>query len=421
MMLWLVCLTLTAEPVPALTLDAALAQAAATGPAARRAALSLDQALDDARHERPQLRPDVTLQATGEALTPNVRDPAAPNALVRQGFTGRLELTARQPIWRAGSGALDRRADAVVKAALADHAAAMAAARHEVTLAWLRCLAAQAAAEVAREAVEVAQAQLKRVEALLTIEKVAPTDKLQAEAGLLEAQSGLLQAETGVDLAAADLNRLLGRALETPLTAADLPAPPEALPNLDAAVAFAAANRPEMASLQAQLEQARAGRAFALSDKYPTLSLTSLAATQTSAAFRPSAEVGVGFELRVPLSRVDDQAGRQARQAAQGAAQLELAMEELQTGVALQVRQALRQFETAWQQHQLALARVESATAVRRVKQLQYERQRCTLLEVQDAALALSRARLAERGAWYDIHGATADFVLATHRDIAAW
>ncbi len=398
-MTWLLMLTLLAEPM---TLADALTAAHRDSPAAQRAAVRRDGALRQAELTRPRLRPDLDLRAGGEAATPQVRDPAAPNAIVRPTLGGRVELVAEQIVYHAGGDALDARADAAESLAAAEYAIALDRLDAELTEAWLDLLLARAGLAVADEGVARARSQLARVDDLLALEKVAEVDRLRAVAGLLEAQAAQAEAANGAALALANVNRLLGRRLlDEPIEAAQ-PTDPPPLPALEAALRRALESRPEMLALLAGIAQARAAARFARAASAPVISLTGSAAVQTSAAFRADHDLTAGVRINLPLSRADNRAQRDAAQADAGAAEAELQVEELRRGIELELRTARGDHDTAVQRAALSEARVAAAAEAHRVALLQYELQRVTFSEVQAALLDRRRAELDWAAARFD-------------------
>jgi len=405
-------LLLGAEPT--LSMDQAVALALSANPGLRRAAAAREAASAEADLARPRLRPDLALEAGGELRDSPVRDPAAPNALVRRGLEGRLELTAEQPLLAFGVGSLRDRAAAVETAAQADWRAATSKVRHEVRLAWLDLLAARAGQALAAEGARQAEAQLQHVADLAAVQRVAEVDRLQAQAGLLEAQAAQVEAAAGVAVANANLNRLLGAAdLDTPR----VPAPSETLPPTPgepaALVVRAQAQRPEIAALAARQREAEASARFLAARRLPTLAATASATLQTPTAFEPSAEARVGVVMRWPLSRADNEHARQRAAALAGAAQARLALDELRAGIAVEVRRAWHDDDAARRKLELATARVAAAAEAARVRALQYERQRATLLEVQQARLAQQRAELDQVTARVAVQRAAAALELA--------
>ena len=393
-----------------LDLATAVASAVEASPQGQRARLVFEQAVADADRERPRLRPDLTLTARADAAN-QVRDPALPNAIVRRDFAAEVALSARQLLWHWGGSALTRRADAAAAAAEADYRASLATVRLETTEAYLDLWTARDAFTVADEGVKRAAAQVQRVEDLLAVEKVADVDKLQAEAGVLEARAARVEAAGGVKLAQARLNRMLGHDdLDQPLALQSPGELPEEYPRLERAVAFAGEHRPEVVALQLRIIEARAGAEFARADGLPTFSVTGELAARTPSAFQPSGDAGIGLEMNWPITRTNDTPGRQAARAEQAAKLAELSLAELRSGIALEVRSAYRDDDLARQRLSLAQARIAATTEAHRIKALQYERERATLLELNEALLERTRAELDAARAKADVFRAAARF-----------
>ncbi|MCC7493889.1 MAG: TolC family protein [Fimbriimonadaceae bacterium] len=412
-------LLLLAEPA-AWDLPQVVATALADGPAARRARLICEQAEAAAQRTRPRLQPDLTLTAASGWRTPTVRDPAAPNAVVERDWAASANLAARQTVWQAGASGAARRADLAVAAARYDLAAALAKVRYEIAVAYVDLLAARGGVALAAEGVKRATSQVERVAELVKLEKVAEVDRLTAEAGLLEARTGLAEAASGADLAAANLNRLLGRPLEAPRDVQPLADLPPELPARASAVAWAREQRPEVQALRRRQQEAGLAAGLIETATQPRLDLTGQLTARTKTAFGPAAEAGVGVELVWPLSRTDQAAARQAGAVRDQADLAALALTELQDGLALEVLSAWRADQTARERLLLATARVAALTEAHRVKLLQYDRQRCTLLEVQQALLERTRAEQDRDRARYAVHQATAQAAAAVGSDLTA-
>lgn len=405
----------TAAPVP-VDLALAVTTAQQSSAAGRRARLMFEQAVAAADRERPRMRPDLTFSARADAANV-IRDPAVPNAIVRRDLSAEVALTAKQLLWHWGGAALTRRANAAAAAAEADYRAAMAQVRLDAALAYLDLATARDAYTVADEGVRRAEAQVGRVKDLLAIEKAAEVDLLQAEAGVLEARAARAAAAGGLKLAEAALNRWLGAEdLDRPLAVSPPGELPGAFPPLEQAVAFAQAHRPEVLALELRRIEARAGGEFARSDRWPTLAVTGELAARTPSAFEPGGDVLIGLELNWPLTRADDAMGRREQEAGAAAELAALALEELRSGIALQVRGAYRDEDLARQRLALAAGRIAATTEAHRIKALQYERERATLLELNEALLERTRAELDAARARADLHRAAARFEQAVGR-----
>jgi outer membrane protein TolC len=88
--------------------------------------------------------------------------------------------------------------------------------------------------------------------------------------------------------------------------------------------------------------------------------------------------------------------------------------ENLERQIALEVEQAVRNFQVALQRLKTARAALASAEEAFRLAQVRYEGGVGTQVEVWDAQVALTRARANEVQALYDAHKAFARLVYAT-------
>ncbi|MBI5834487.1 MAG: TolC family protein [Armatimonadetes bacterium] len=405
--------TSTTAPAP-LTLDQAVAEALVSSLTARHARLVRDNALGQADLLRPRVRPDVKATANAE-LGPVVRDPAAPRAVVRRDVSARAQISVEQILLASGGDALQRRCEASATAARAEYGAALARLDYDVRLAWLDLAAAQAGSVLAGEALRLAEAQAKRVEDLLTVERVAEVDRLQARAGVLEARGAVVEAENGVALAQGNLNRLLGRpSLAAPIVVSGTDQLPAELGDIAAAVSWARDHRPEVVALAARIVEARAGAELARAQRGPTLSATATLGGGTAAAFDPAWDARVGVVARWPLSSTDNAAQRAEQEARGGALLAQVGLDELRAGIELEVRRAWLDDRAARARYALSTERLAAAQEAYRVKALQYDRQRATLIDVQQALVEQRKAALDRVLALVAAHRAVAAFRLAT-------
>ncbi|HAZ64346.1 MAG TPA: hypothetical protein DCZ72_12165, partial [Armatimonadetes bacterium] len=91
-----------------------------------------------------------------------------------------------------------------------------------------------------------------------------------------------------------------------------------------------------------------------------------------------------------------------------------LGLEQMRAGHELEVRAAWYGLADARARFALAEGRVAALAEAHRVKQLQYDRQRVTLLDVEQTRLELQRAALDRTRALLDAHRALAEWRWAT-------
>ncbi len=285
-----------------------------------------------------------------------------------------------------------------------------------VTEAYADVLAAQAMEEVARQAVERVKVVLKIAQARYEAGVTPKFDVLRAEAELAAAEEQLLTAQNGIALAKAALNQLLGRPTNAPIDLEPLPEPVEVNPDLLKSEPFikqALANRPEMRSLEWQIKSAEEFLKLAKADKNPLLLLTGSYVRQTKTGFAEDYQWGVNLVVQFPIF----DSGRRESVVKEREATLEQVLaqkEQQERQIALEVEQAVRNFQVALQRLKTARAALASAEEAFRLAQVRYEGGVGTLVEVWDAQVALTRARANEVQALYDAHKAFARLVYAT-------
>jgi outer membrane protein len=239
---------------------------------------------------------------------------------------------------------------------------------------------------------------------------------LRAEAELAAAQEQLLTAQNAVALAKAALNQLLGRPTNAPIEVAPLPEPitpsSEAL-QTETFLTQALAHRPELRSAEAQIQAAQERVNLAKADKNPLLFLSSNYQRQTETGFSRDYAWSVNLIVQFPIF----DSGRRESVLQEQEALLQQALaqrEQLQRQIALEVEQAVRNYQVALQRLNTARAALASAEEAFRLAQVRYEAGVGTQVEVLDAQVALTRARANEIQALYDAHKAFARLVYAT-------
>lgn len=122
----------------------------------------------------------------------------------------------------------------------------------EVAEAFVQVLYARRLVVVAEANVTALEAQVKSVAELVKNEQRAKSDLLAAQVQLADARQQLLQARNGYDLARASYNRYLGRHLTDEVDLEELPPPPDVPQDLNVLTSQALASRPELAELMFQ-------------------------------------------------------------------------------------------------------------------------------------------------------------------------
>jgi len=417
---------------PPLTLSAAVAEALRSSPRLRAAAAAERQAqaaIGAARAGRlPQLDAQESFTRSDNPVT------VFGTLLNQQGFTAadfaltqlnqpaplndfQTQISARVPLFDAGQAELRQR-EATLGVALAGSSGEQTrqAVISAVIGAFYHLSASQAAVAVAESAATTAASGLKMADARYNAGMVVVSDQLSAQAYAAQTQADLVAARNRATAAAEALNRELGRPLGDPVTiiAASAPdAAPEDSATLAALLTTAGRQRPELREQQdrvaiASTELRRARAAF-------LPQLDGMAAWQRDQMHFTGAGGSnwtLGLTLRVNLFRGGaDRAAVTTAQAQRARRQAEL--DDLRTGVDLQVRQAWLAVDTARQQVTLARQVVEHATAALAVVQTRYNSGLATISDLLRTETELTEARTRLLNAGYDIEVSQANRALA--------
>lgn len=407
-----------------MTLRQCIEQALRTHPQVKLAQSQLDASVARLQQAKAQLRPELNFIGTRRQQGPTVSftvplpPPNPPREIiVVPDETRTLRLELRQNIYDGGRfTSTIRGASHLVTAANEALRATQRQLILRVTEAYADVLAAQALEELARQSVERVQVILKTAKARFEAGVTPKFDVLRAEAELAAAEEQWLTAQNAVALAKAALNQLLGYPIDAPLELELLPEPLEETveelrtePFLKQALAM----RPELRATEWQIRTAQERVKFAKADKNPLAFLTGDYQRQTVTGFAKAFSWGVNLIVQFPIF----DSGRRESVLAQEEAGLQQALaqkEQLERQIALEVEQAVRNFQVSLQRLKTARAALASAQEAYRLAQVRYEAGVGTQVEVWDAQVALTRARYNEVQALNDAHKAFARLVYAT-------
>lgn len=381
-------------PTPApLPLDEALTLALRNNPSLAIARHERNVGLIDADRAKPGFHPEVTATASQIVRGPRVDLPGKVDDVVLPNSISRLELGLRQPLYQFGAGgAPGKRANAMAAAARSDYRKAELDTVQEVREAYLTVIRTRALAEIATRGVELARENVRMTRALVEGGFQAQVDVLDAERGLAEAESQELQARNGIELSRGNVNRLLGRAIDTPFEVGIPGALPADAASLAELTAQAMRQRPEAETLRHQIEAAEAGIRLAKSTRQPRVTLDLAYALQTETVLVPRSGVAAGVSVSVPIFNGPAQRYT-VREAEERLAQLKSGLTALEQGVALEIqrqRLALQEARARMAANQRA---VDAAEKAYEITQARLERGRAVQLEILNARLNLLRAR----------------------------
>jgi outer membrane protein len=248
---------------------------------------------------------------------------------------------------------------------------------------------------VAEEALRNAQERLRLIRAQVDAGVAAQFDLLRAETAVAQAEQAVLNARNQRELAAAALNNLLGRDLNTPVQVVKperLPDPE--LPALETLTQQAYANRPELIAAQRGIELAQVGITSARRSLLPNIVLTGQADFNfNTSPFNPRRETYTGVAvLSVPIWDGGIARAREA-QARDDLEIAQLRLKQAQEGIALEVRQAYLTLQDAQKRLEVARKGLEQATEALRLARVRFEAGVSPQLEISDAELAFTQAQ----------------------------
>ena len=246
-------------------------------------------------------------------------------------------------------------------------------------------LVAQRHAEDLEQGRQYAADFLAKTQARFTGGTVAKVDVVKAQVDLAQAQNDLIANQRAIATARAALNRVLGRAAGSPLTTADQLTAPGALPALADLERLAAASRPELRSLAAQQEGARAASKLARRFWLPDFNLAAGRNSIEGSPLTFTTTLAVGF----PIFFWQHQRGEIAA-ASHREQELAADVADQQAQVALDVRTSYADAATALQQAVFIRDQLlPEAREVYRVAALSYGLGGSSALELLDAKRTL--------------------------------
>ncbi len=317
----------------------------------------------------------------------------------------RAELTAEQVVYRSGL----LKAREIVKAQEQSLDYTQKWERMGVILETLRAyyqlMAAETMEQIAQENLKLAQAQREQIQRRIEAGLSAPIEKLQGENDVDESYLQWQKAQNGRLLALAQLNRLLNRPQEAPLTLSPSPSI-DPLPDLESLLKKAQ-ERPDVKALEASLKMAQVGSALIKTLKAPSLIFQGSLVQQNRTALSPSRFFSVGLVLTWPLLSLDTE-----KEVARAKAEEEktlVSLEELKQGVELEVRSAYYKALEAKAQTEMARKRVERARSFYGSVQRRFDQGLASLQEVRSAQADLYQAQIQQAKALADYHIALAE------------
>ena len=143
----------------------------------------------------------------------------------------------------------------------------------EVKVSYFNILKAARILTVAKQSVEQLKAHRDMAQGFFDVGIIPRNDLLYAEVELANGRQFLLRAENGLEMAKAKFNTILRRDIDSPVEIEDILKEQTLATPLDACIAAALENRPEIRSYLLRVEQAQSNVKLSKSEYYPNVSL----------------------------------------------------------------------------------------------------------------------------------------------------
>ncbi len=183
-------------------------------------------------------------------------------------------VEARQPLFAGGGIQANYRSSRLgVDVARFEEAATVQDLVQEVKIAYFSILKAGHILNVARQSLELLKAHRETAQAFYDAGVIPKNDLLYAEVELANGRQFLVRAENSVEMAKSKFNTVLRREINAPVEIEDILNDRPFERPLDACIAAALENRPEIRSYALRLEQAKSLVTLARSEYYPNLSV----------------------------------------------------------------------------------------------------------------------------------------------------
>jgi outer membrane protein TolC len=313
----------------------------------------------------------------------------------------RTRLDLSWPIYSGGrTDALERAAEAELRATGHDLAAVRADLRLEVTRAYWALVTARESVRVLDEAVRRVDEQLRDARSRLDAGLIPPNEVLSVEAERSHQTVLLIEAQNTREVVASELRRLTGIADEMPIEPdALLDAPASGSDTAAALLAGALQARPERQALQDRVAAAASAQEAAAAGRRPAVALGGgLDYARPNPRFLPREDTWRhSWDVSVSVTWALWDAGRtraESAQAAAGREALEERLAEFDSVLALEIRQRLLDLESARAAATAAADGVRSAAEARRVVLDRFDAGVATSLDGLTAQVALLQAEL---------------------------
>lgn len=269
-------------------------------------------------------------------------------------------------------------------AAKADEDRVMSDLYNSVSSSYLTSLELTGLYAVTKTAVEVRKSHLDIAKAKYE-EGVSPKyDMLTTMVNLKNAEKTMVSAKKSLELSKANLKKIMGMPQDENFSVTKPPYFGLDYIGLNDAIESAYKNRSEMAQMKLALEIAKTNEDIALQGKNPSLSWTASYYRQNQVSTRREYTWSSGVSVNIPI--LDGGAAKaRVNQAKEILKQTELQKEDLERGIAFQIKDAVLQIEEQNEQLAMAESSVDSAREAYQISFVRYKENVGTFLELDDA------------------------------------
>lgn len=273
--------------------------------------------------------------------------------------------------------------------------------------------------DVQQKALEQARRRLAQVQDFYDAGTASEFDLLTAQVEVDNLRPPLIEARNQLALNLNRLKRTVGIPLDRPIALTDsFPAPADTAASLDTYLAMAEEGRSDLRAQKVRVDLQGENLIAKKRSALPTLSFTAGVQRRASSNdllppeqdFTQSATAGLAFS--VPLFDGRKRSG-QVQQAAAEKESARFQLEQLRQDIRLQVQQAYQGLQAARQRIEASQANVQRAERALQIAETRFKNGLSTQVELNDAELAVTRARTNHAQALHDYGVARANLTAA--------
>jgi outer membrane protein TolC len=288
----------------------------------------------------------------------------------------------------------------------------------QARLAYYQVLLDKELVVVQEKAIEQAGARLREVEAFYRVGTASDFDLLTAQVEVDNIKPLLIQARNLLALDRNRLKRTIGMPLNRTIELVDRLARPTEIPPLEEAIEIALRNRPDVDSQELVIALQSENLAVQKASGYPTLDLIASFSRRGASStlfpggkdFAQSASAGLSFSVPVFDGRARSGRVQQARAAVD---REKFRLQQLVENARLQVQQAHQALVASREQIEASESNIARAERALEIAQTRFRNGLSTQVELNDAELAVTRARTNFAQALYNHNAARAQLTAA--------